>query len=177
MGDTLQTGAHVIREPEYRRPHDASVSRRMAGAAAMPRSLPALLTWLRREFDREVPDRLHNQGTEPDSALGSPALSGAFRAYLTGSALATDHDDRLDLDHRGAARRYPIHAAMTIMARKWPLSTRYLFAVIWTGCEWEDVALAWRMMPEVGHRFTWHALQHLWTLWARDASCTTAEVV
>lgn len=133
-----------------------------------PRSLPALVTWFRCEFAKEVPGRLHEPGVEPDSALGSPRLAGAFRAYLA-SPMATDHDDRLDVNRRGAARLFPMHAALSMMDRRWPMSARFLFAVAWTGAEWQDVALAWRMLPEVGHRFAYDALRHLYALWERDA--------
>jgi hypothetical protein len=157
-----------MRDQPYADRHRASAERRMTDAALQPRTLPELIRWLRTEFNREVPSRLHEPGTEPDSALGSPKIAGAFRAYLMGHPLVTDHDDRLDLDRRGAARLFPMHASLSLMARKWPLSARYLFAIAWTGAEWSDVALAWHMLPEIGHRFTLDALRHLWAIWARD---------
>jgi hypothetical protein len=165
-----------LREAPYTAARASSVRRRMDDAAREPTSLPDLLRWYRREWEQEVPSKLHEPGTEPDSALGSPRLAGAFRAYLMGNPMATDHDDRQDMDQRGAARRYPIHAALSVMARKWPCSARFLFAVAWTGTDWQDVALAWRMLPEVGHRFAHDALRHLWAIWARSEGDTTREV-
>jgi hypothetical protein len=165
----------VTRDSPYASAKDASVQRRMDDAAREPRSLNELLLWYRTEWEREVPRRLHEPGTEPDSALGSPVLAGAFRAYLCGSPMATDHDDRLDSTRTGSARRYPVHAAMTILAHRWPLSARYLFAMAWTGAEWSDVCLAWHMLPEIGHRFTRDALRHLWSIWARDAVAVARE--
>ena len=138
--------------------------------ATAPTSLHSLLAWYRGEFAKETPDRLHGNGVEPASALGTPALNGAFRAYLMGSPYRTDHDDRLDMDRRDEVRLLPIHAALADMERKWPLSARYLFAVGWCGVDWQDVALAWRMLPEVGHRFTMDALRHLYVLWWRHST-------
>lgn len=158
----------VLRDQPYAAAKSASVQRRMAQAAREPRSLNEYLAWFRREWCAEMPGRIHERGVEPQSALGSPRLGGAFRAYMEGHPMATDHDDRLDIDHRGAARRFPIHAALSVMRRRWPLSAHYLFAIAWTGAEWQDVALAWRMLPEIGHRFTLDALRHLWSIWEQD---------
>ena len=165
----------ALRESPYTAARERSVRRRMDEAAREPRHLSDLIVWYRAEWEREVPAKLHEAGTEPESALGSPMLSGAFRAYLCGSPMATDHSNRLDVDERGAARRYPIHAALAVLEHKWPLSARYLFAIAWTGTEWQDVCLAWRMLPEVGHRFTADALRHLWMIWARDATDAARE--
>ncbi|MBU2166671.1 MAG: hypothetical protein KKF88_02425 [Alphaproteobacteria bacterium] len=159
----------ALRESPYVAAREDSVRRRMAVAAREPVHLPELLRWFRHEWAQECPAKLHEAGTEPDSALGSPRMAGAFRAYLVGSPMATDHDDRLDVTRAGATRRYPIHAALSVMAHKWPLSARYLFAIAWAGAEWCDVALAWHMLPEIGHRFTQDSLHHLWSIWARDA--------
>ena len=160
--------AVVLRDQPYAAAKRASVERRMADAAREPRNLSEYLAWYHHEWAQELPGRIHERGVEPLSALGSPRLGGAFRAYMEGHPMATDHDDRLDIDGRNDARRFPIHAALWQMQRKWPLSARFLFAMAWTGAEWQDVALAWRMLPEVGHRFTYDALRHLWALWARD---------
>lgn len=149
-------------------PHRASIARRMDDVAREPRSLPEYLAWFRRAWAEEMPTRIHERGVEPESALGAPRLAGAFRAYMDGHPMATDYDPRHDIDERGAARLRPVHAALAQMRRKWPLSARYLFAIAWTGAEWQDVALAWGMLPEVGHRFTMDALRHLWALWERD---------
>ena len=165
----------VFRESPYAAAREDSIRTRMAEAAREPRHLNEFVTWFRLEWEREIPRKMHEQGTEPDSALGAPRMAGAFRAYLCGSPMATDHDDRLDVTRSGSARRYPVHAALCILARRWPLSARYLFAIAWTGAEWGDVCLAWHMLPEVGHRFTHDALRHLWTIWTRDASDTARE--
>lgn len=148
--------------------HRASVTRRMDEAAREPRSLPDLLAWYRAAWAQEMPTRIHERGVEPESVLRSPKLAGAFRAYMDAHPLATDYDPRHDIDERGAVRLRPVHAALSRMRRRWPLSARYLFAIAWTGAEWQDVALAWGMLPEVGHRFTVDALRHLWSLWERD---------
>jgi len=157
-----------MRESTYAAERESSMARRMAEVAREPRRLEDLIRWYRQEWEREIPTRIHQRGVEPDSALGAPVLAGAFRAYLHGSPFATDHDDRLDATMAGATRRYPIHAALCVMGHSWPLSARYLFAIGWTGADWQDVALAWHMLPEVGHRFARDALHHLWTIWARD---------
>ena len=140
-----------------------------------PRALPDLIRWYRTQWEAEIPGRIHERGTEPDSALGAPRLAGAFRAYIHGSPMRTDHDDRLDLDERGATRIYPVHAALRIMSHRWPLTAHFLFAVAWTGAEWGDVALAWRIMPEVGHRFTEDGLRHLWRIWERERALSSRE--
>jgi hypothetical protein len=146
-----------------------SVGRRMAEAARQPRHLEEYVRWWRREWDAECPPRIHERGTEPESALGSPRLAGAFRAYLMGTPFATDHDDRLDSTTADAARRFPVHATLAIMDRRWPLSARFLFELGFLGAEWQDITLAWRMLPEVGHRFAHGTLQHAWVIWTRDA--------
>ena len=157
-----------LARPVYSDAHRHSVELRMAKAARQPVTLPELMRWFKHEWAQELPGRLHERGVEPQSALGSPRLAGAFRAYMDGHPMVTDHDNRLDLDKRGAARLFPMHAALYQMCRRWPLSAHYLFAIAWTGAEWQDVALAWRMLPEVGHRFTVDALRHLWAIWERD---------
>lgn len=141
-----------------------------------PENLPDLVSWFHSAWIREAPSRLHEAGTEPDSILGSPRLAGAFRSYIMGSSFATDHDDRLDMTTAGDCRLYPIHAAMIVLSHKWPLSARFLFAIAWTGASWQDVSLAWRMLPEVGHRFAESALRHLWRIWARNQGETAREV-
>ena len=158
----------LLRDQPYASAKSASVRRRMEQAAQEPKELHDLLRWYRREWEAECPPRTHERGVEPDSALGAPKLAGAFRSYIMGSPYATDHDDRLDVDMRDAARVRPIHASLAIMEHKWPLSAHYLFAVAWMGADWQDVALAWRMLPEVGHRFAESALRHLWYIWARE---------
>lgn len=160
--------AAILRDAPHASEHRASVSRRMDAAAARPESLPDLLAWFRAAWAEEMPARIHERGVEPQSVLGTPKLAGAFRAYMDAHPMQTDHDPRLDVDERGAARVRPIHAALWQMRRRWPLSARFLFALAWTGAEWQDVALAWGMLPEVGHRFTIDALRHLWALWERD---------
>jgi hypothetical protein len=143
--------------------------RAMAAAAHEPRDLRELLAWFRREWDREVPRRVHERGVEPDSAIGSPRLAGAFRSYLMGSPFATDHDDRLDIDRRDATRLYPIHAAIVILSRRWPLSGRFAFLLGISGSnDWEAITLSWHMLPEVGHRFAEGTLRHLWDIWDKD---------
>jgi hypothetical protein len=165
-----------LREAPYTAARASSVRRRMDDAAREPTSLPDLLRWYRREWEQEVPSKLHEPGTEPDSALGSPRLAGAFRAYLMGNPMATDHDDRQDMDQRGAARRYPIHAALSEMARKWPCSAHWLFEIAWCGADWQDVALSHNIVAEFGQRITHHALRQLWTFWSRAEDDTAREV-
>ena len=164
----------AMRESSYAAERESSVRRRMAEVAREPRRLNELVLWYRREWEREVPTRIHERGVEPQSALGAPVLAGAFRAYMHGSPFATDHDDRLDATTAQDTRRYPIHAALCVMSKSWPLSARYLFALGWTGAEWYDVTLAWNMLPEVGHRFARDALHHLWSIWARDMEAGTS---
>ena len=83
----------MLREAAYAVEQQASVRHRMVVTAREPRSLPELLRWFRCEWEAEIPRRIHERGVEPESALGAPRLAGAFRAYLAGSAFATDHDD------------------------------------------------------------------------------------
>lgn len=137
---------------------------------AQPRYLHEYVAWLRAEFDREVPARLHERGVEPSSALGSPRMGGAFRAYLTGSAFATDHDVALDTDERNAAYLRPVQRSITVLSHRWPLSARLAFAIAWGGCDWQDVTLSWRMVPEAGHLFAEGALRRLWAIWARGST-------
>lgn len=165
------------RERPHAGAHVRSVERRMAEAARRPEQLSELLAWFREEMAAEIPSRLHERGTEPESALGAPRLHGAFRAYLMGSPYQTDHDDRLDPDERHATRVRPMQRALAVMSKRWPLSARYLFAIAFMGAEWQDVALAWQMLPEIGHRFTRDALAHLWDIWARDQIDRPSEIV
>jgi len=124
--------------------------------------------WYRVEWQREVPTRVHERGVEPESALGAPRLAGAFRAYLMGDPMATDHDDRFDMTTGHDARRRPIHAALQVIARRWPLSARLLFLLGCNGGDWETVTLGWKMLPEVGFRFTQDSLRQLWDIWQRQ---------
>jgi len=164
------TNSAAFRESPYARARSESVTRRMDEAAREPKGINGLTNWYRAAWAAETPNRFHERGVEPASVLGSPALHGAFRAYLMGSPWQTDHDDSLDIDHREEVYIRPVHAALAEMSRTWPLSARYLFAIAWCGAEWQDVCLAWRMLPEVGHRFTYDALRHLWRMHERASS-------
>lgn len=146
----------------------ASVDRRMTQAAYMPRTLPEYVTWLRAAWENELPSRLHVHDVEPLSALGSPRLHQAFRAYMDAHPMQTDFDPREDLDQRGAARLRPIHAALYQMRQKWPFSAHFVFELAWTGCSWEEVALFHNMTAEVGYRFAFDSLRHLWAIYERD---------
>lgn len=166
----------LLRDQPHVDAHRTSVERRMGAVRMEPRTLPHLVAWLRTEWAREAPERLHEPGTEPSDLLGSPRLAGPFRTYIMGHPMATDHDNRLDVDCRGAARLRPIHAALWQMKRKWPLSARFIFGLAWTGADWRDMAHAWNMEDEVGQRFAHHALLQLWQIWARDQATASPEV-
>lgn len=156
----------------------------MAEVARKPRNLHEYISWLVREWQAEIPERLHEIDTEPDSVLGSPRLDGRFRAYLHGSDLATDHDDRLDATMAGSARLRPIHAAIRLLAgRDWdPMSdSGYMASFLWglacSGGDWETTCdMRGVSPPQTYASYTEYALRRLWAIWARDAVDTAREV-
>lgn len=160
----------MLREQPYAADHASSVRRTMDGAGHEPRSLAEYVTWLRREFERETPRRVHERGVEPESAIGSPRLAGAFRAYLCGSPFATDHDDRRDMDMRDAVYVRPVHRAIAIMSKRRPESARLAFALAWSGVDWEDIICQKGLVSEFGYWVTLGTLQHLWRIWARGVA-------
>ena len=107
---------------------------------------------------------------------------GGFRAYLHGSDMATDHDDRLDANYSGTARLRPIHAALRLMAGRGDehcdkaLMSRFLWRVACSGGDWRTVCDQLSIPAWVAAPYTETALRHLWAIWQRDALDTAREV-
>jgi hypothetical protein len=154
----------------------------MADVVKRPRGVGGYAAWLVAEWQQEIPDKLHEIDTEPDSALGSPKLDGGFRSYLHGADMATDHDDRLDASHAGTARLRPIHAALRLMAGRGDahcdkaLMSRFLWRVACSGGDWRTVCDQSGIPPWVAPFYVETALHHLWVIWQRDALDTAQEI-
>lgn len=173
----------TLRESPYVAAKAESVTRRMADVVRRPNGPDGYAAWLVTEWQQEIPDKLHEIDTEPDSALGSPKLDGGFRSYLHGSDFATDHDDRLDANCSGSARLRPIHAALRLMAGRAHdehcdkvLMSRFLWRVACSGGEWRTVCDQSGIPSWVAAVYTETALRHLWAIWQRDALDTAREI-
>lgn len=172
----------MVRESPYTTAKAESVARRRADAVKRPNGADGYASWLITEWQQEIPDRLHEIDTEPDSALGSPKLDNGFRSYLQGSDMATDHDDRLDASYAGTARLRPIHAALRLMAGRGDehcdkaLMSRFLWRVACSGGNWRMVCDQSGIPAWVASVYTETALRHLWAIWQRDAIDTAREV-
>ena len=178
---TRKTAARVAIERPHAADHERSLASRM-DKGIMPKGLPALLRWFSERWDEEVPTALHKSEVwhgrqehetrrDPEtgksvtkqrwpgeqvggSKLGSPAHSDPFRRYLENS------DAECDLD--GYFVR-PMHAALSRLGRRWPLTARALFAVAQSGYDWRGVGVRGGWADEMFYRFLTDALEGLWT--------------
>ena len=172
----------VLRESPYTAARDESVTRRMAEVVKRPNGPDGYAAWLVAEWQQEIPDRLHEIDTEPNSVLGSPKLDNRFRSYLHGSDFATDRDDRVDSTSVGAARLRPVHAALRLMAGRGDehcdkvLMSRFLWRVACSGGDWRTVCDQSDIPSWVAAIYTETALRHLWAIWQRDAIDTAREI-
>lgn len=150
----------VALESPYQRDHTASAEARM-GKGIMPKSLPALLRWYSDGWDDEVPTALHKSEVwrdhglhaEGGSKLGAPAHADPFRRYLENTPSETDID--------GWFIR-PMHAALSRLERRWPLTARALFAVAQSGYDWRGVAERGHWAEEMFEVYIAEALRMLW---------------
>ena len=137
----------------------------------MPKGLNGLLRWYAEGWDAEVPTTLHKAetwyGRDRDgngqtwpaeltggSHLGTSAHTESFRRYIEEAESQCDPD--------GYYVR-PMHAALSRLGRRWPLSASWLFAVAQSGFDWRGVALRLHMADEFAYRNTRDALSDLWT--------------
>ena len=144
----------------HAREHEASLAARMARGVP-PSDLAALLRWYAAGWDAEVPMTLHRpevwrdhgQGAQGGSRLGSPAWSDPFRRYMEGTPSETDQD--------GSYAR-PMHAALSRLGRRHPLTVRALFAVAQSGYDWRGVADRGHWAGEMFAIYLERALLMLW---------------
>ena len=154
----------------YAPAHEGSVSRAM-DRGKMPKTLGALLTWYAREWDGEVPTRLHTvevwngrqerrdgQPVWPSvlvggSALGAHAHADGFRRYLENYASELDED--------GYFVR-PMHAALHRLGTRDFWMARNLFAIAQAGYDWKGVADRGHWVHEMYAVYIAEALRRLW---------------
>jgi hypothetical protein len=86
-----------------------------------PTQLPSLLAWLSRMAEAETPSKLHRSGVEPDSALGAPARTEAFRRYI--------EEDPFESDANGYFLR-PLAAAIAKLGETRPLAAMWVREVL-----------------------------------------------
>jgi hypothetical protein len=165
-----------------------SIQRRKDRARSQPFRFGALLGWFREEWLAEIPARIHERGVEPDSALGSPRLSGAMRHRADvldnpTMARATDYDRQHDTWSTGEAPRMPVLAALEALscgsahriAR--PLTAHYLRRLAYAGFDWRFLADREHQPVEVRELYTKAALEELWQVWASTELNVVKELV
>lgn len=125
-----------------------------------PTRLRDLLAWYAGAWDQEVPIDLHKwevwrdhgQHAEGGSHLGSPAYADQFRRYLE------NIDSELDED--GYFMR-PVHAALSRMHRRWPLTVQALYMLARSGMDWRALGERLHMADEMACLYVERALAML----------------
>lgn len=127
-----------------------------------PKTLDALLTWLKERWAEEpFPDHIHARGIFDGSALGSPAENGQFAQHLYKPEL-TD-DDNLYLT--------PLNAALCKMARggpqrpEMPKSAENIWSLIRLDFDWADLATRQNWPTELYAHALAGALTELWHIY------------
>jgi hypothetical protein len=159
-----------LRDPErtFAREHETSLLTRME-RGRMPTGIGGLVNWYIGAVAMELPDRLHKgevwhdsvsasereSGVTPTggSQLGSPALDGTFRALLEGSPSTIDEDGYY---------RFPVHAALSRMHRRWPLMARTLVWLAHREGDWCGLGKAYGWEQEMFEVYITEALRRLW---------------
>lgn len=160
MTTAVKTERRRALERPHQSDHERSVARRM-DKGRMPANLGGFLKWYADGWDSEVPTRLHKPEVwrdhgihaEGGSKLGSPAWGDQFRRYMENVASECDED--------GYFVR-PMHAALSRIARRYPLTARALFAVAQSGYDWKAVALRGGWADEMFYLYLVQALTMLW---------------
>jgi hypothetical protein len=163
---TRKTAARRALETPHKADHEASMERRM-GKGIMPKALPELLRWYSEGWDAEVPTALHKSEVWRDhgqhatggSKLGTPAHSDPFRRYL--------ENEPSEMDADGWYTR-PMHAALSRLSRRKPLTARALFAVAQCGYDWRGVADRGHWADEMFEVYICEALRMLWREYADE---------
>lgn len=100
-----------------------------------PRGLARLLRWYARQWEDEVPRKMHVPGVwvdyGPDAAggskLGTPRWCDPFRRYIENRDNETDHDRRVDVWRTGEAYIRPVHAALAAIHADKPMTAQWLY--------------------------------------------------
>ena len=132
--------------------HSDSLERTMQAAGKCPTELPGLLGWFNRMLDAEAPAKLHKSGVEPDSVLGSPDRTEAFRRYI--------ELDPLESDNAGYYFR-PLAAAIATLGTTKPFAAMWLREVGRAG-DWRVVARRRNWTDEETEVYLTTILQLLW---------------
>lgn len=166
---TGNRGAFETRDRPHADEHERSLERR-SDRGRQPDTLPGYLRWYAEAWDAEVPTKLHKvevwassgeivsgdgvKTIDPGgSKLGAKAWGNQFRRYME------NVDSECDAD--GFYIR-PMHAALSRMERRWPLTARSLFAVAQSGYDWRGVAERGHWAEEMFYRFLMDAFAALW---------------
>lgn len=157
---TGNRGALDARDRPYRGEHERSAEGRME-RGRQPASLGQFLRWYSDGWDAEVPTSLHKAEVwrdhgihaEGGSKLGSPAHSDPFRRYMENTDSECDED--------GYFAR-PMHAALSRIGRRYPLTARTLFAVAQSGYDWKGVGTRLGYADEMFHGYLLWSLALLW---------------
>ncbi len=153
-------------ETPFQRDYERSMESRLE-KGKMPKALPELLRWYSEAWDLEIPDKLHKVEVWADhgehatggSQLGTPAWRDPFRRYIE------NYDSEVDVD--GYYMR-PVHAALSRMGRRHPLTARALFAVAQSGYDWRGVADRGHWPTEMFAMYIEEALRRLWREYAEQ---------
>lgn len=137
-----------------------------------PRTFASLMRWYADGWDMEVPDAIHRsevwmgrsgEGIPAEhvggSKLGTKAHTDPFRRYLE------NVPSEIDVD--GSYVR-PMHAALTRLSRRYPLTGRALFAVAQAGYDWRGVAVRGGWADEMFALYLTQALAQLWAEYRPD---------
>lgn len=157
---SLNAEINAAKAAPHRGDHAESLERRFV-KGAQPKTFGALLKWYSDIWDAEVPTSIHKSEVwrdhgihaEGGSKLGSPAWGDRFRRYIENSDAEVDED--------GWFVR-PMHAALSRIGRRWPLTARSLFAVAQSGYDWRGVATRGGWSEEMFAVYLTQALTMLW---------------
>lgn len=150
-----------------------------ARADRMPRSLEALMAWYAKEWEAEIPHKLHTvevwHGKQRYRTVvvdGKQRVEAVWPEALVGGSALGSHQDtslfRRYMEDYGAERDQdgyyvrPMHAALGRLARRDHWMARNLFAVAQAGYDWQSVADRGHWVHGMYRVYLEEALRRLW---------------